>query len=73
MGIAASAPLLGYPGLTDPAGWNRVVTEAFRSVCGPDVTGTSGDNIVEWIREGFGVNLEITNSIENSSVEARAS
>lgn len=45
MGLAGSAPILGFPGLTDPFGWNRVVTQAFRSV--------GGDECVSNIREGY--------------------
>eukprot|EP01052_Picozoa_sp_SAG31_P026545 SAG31_NODE_2414_length_5736_cov_5.853823_1_plen_613_part_00 len=33
MALASSAPILGYPGLSDPNGWYRVVTNAFDSVC----------------------------------------
>ena len=45
MALSASAPILGFPGLTDQYGWYRVVTEAFRSV--------GGDACVEAIRGGF--------------------
>ena len=49
MALAASAPILGYPGLSDPNGWYRVVTEAFKSVCASH----GYDEVVEHIRGGF--------------------
>ena len=49
MALAASAPIMGYPGLTDEYGWNRVVTETFSSVCA-----TKGvHDVVDFIRSGF--------------------
>ena len=45
MGIAASAPIFGYPGLADPYGWNRVATDCFRSL--------GGDACVENVRSGY--------------------
>ena len=49
MALAASAPILGYPGLSDPDGWYRVVTEAFGSVC--EAEGVP--HAVEYLRSGF--------------------
>jgi len=45
MGIASSAPILGYFGIADPFGWNFVVTEAFR--------GVGGDECVNNMRSGY--------------------
>jgi lysosomal Pro-X carboxypeptidase len=45
MGIASSAPILGYRGIADEFGWNRVVTQAFRSV--------GGDECVDNMRSGY--------------------
>ena len=47
--LAASAPILGYPGLSDEFGWNRVVTETFRSVCAAEGV----PDAVELLRSGF--------------------
>ena len=49
MALAASAPILGYPGLSDEYGWNRVVTDTFRSVCATEGV----PDAVEFIRSGF--------------------
>ena len=49
MALAASAPILGYPGLSDEYGWNRVVTETFRSVCAAEGV----PDAVAFIRSGF--------------------
>lgn len=45
MALSASAPILGFPGLTDQYGWYKVVTNAFRAV--------GGDACVDAIRGGF--------------------
>jgi len=45
MGIASSAPVLGYPGIADEFGWYRVVTDAFRRA--------GGQACVDQIRGGF--------------------
>ena len=45
MALAGSAPILGFPGLTDEFGWYKTVTDAFRSV--------GGEACVDSIRSGF--------------------
>jgi lysosomal Pro-X carboxypeptidase len=45
MALAASAPILGFPGLTDQYGWYRTATDAFRAV--------GGDACVDAIRAGY--------------------
>ena len=45
MALSASAPILGFPGLTDQYGWYKVVTNAFRAV--------GGDACVDAIRGGY--------------------
>ena len=45
MALASSAPILGYPGLSNPYGWNHVATEAFR--------GVGGDECVSNVRSGY--------------------
>ena len=49
MALAASAPILGYPGLTDPYGWYRVSTAAFES---------QAPGCVAAVRAGFAALLE---------------
>ena len=45
MALAGSAPILGFPGLTDQYGWNAVVTRAFRAV--------GGEACVDSVRSGY--------------------
>jgi lysosomal Pro-X carboxypeptidase len=45
MALSASAPILGFPGLTDEYGWYRVATNAFRNA--------GGEACVEAIRSGY--------------------
>lgn len=45
MALAGSAPILGFPGLTDPYGWYSVVQHAFE--------GVGGEECVEHIRTGY--------------------
>ena len=45
MALAGSAPILGFPGITDEYGWLRVATNAFRNA--------GGEACVEAIRSGY--------------------